>query len=643
MTLRSPRPLGIAAALIAAALAAGAYVFFRSVDAERDRAREDGRVLVTAEELAAPDLRGVALWLPREAPRDTEPFAGRVYVATSAGLAVFEADGRFVRRYTTLDGLPENALTCLERYDGRLYIGTETSGLLAFDGDRFTRFRFERPRAAKVAALRAAGGELLIGTFEAGVFEYDGASFTRRYATALGVDCRRVTAILDAGPRLYVGTFDAGLFEWREGAVARYGTTEGLRSARVVGLAQRGGAVLVATDLGVAEIDNGAIRPFDETSGATAIAERDGEVFLATLNRGVVLAGSGPMTPASDRPHARPGARSAALPAGAATAVKVEDGVLWALSDAGVFASVGTQAPARFEPFGDEEDGPRLAAGHVAAIAADGRGRLLVGYFDGGVDVVDPATGQVVDRMDDPALREVNAIVPDYEAGRTWIASSKGIAAVDGGRRTRLLGVRDGLAGENAAAVCALSSSGGLAVATNKGVTVFDGTVGRSITAFHGLPNNHVYAVAETGGKLYAGTLGGLAEIDGLRVTRVLSAANSALPHNWVNGLASYAGRLYVGTYGGGVAELLPTGDLVLHEETAGLEVNPGAMLVDSGSLYVGTLGAGVFVLDIESGRWRRVTAGLASRNVTAIAADTHFVYFGTEHGITRVERSTLF
>jgi ligand-binding sensor domain-containing protein len=501
----------------------------------------------------------------------------------------------------------------------------------------------------RVTALRAAAGELLVGTFDAGLFEFDGATFTRRYQRTLGDGCRRVTSILAEGPRLYVGTFDAGLFEWRESTVHTYGERDGLPSARVTGLAARSGSILVATDLGVALLDGGdRAKPLDTTPNATGIAVRGEDAWVASLSRGVARldrdasAAPLPTRPVADGPVSPPvmgGVGSSA------SGVKFEDGVLWAMTPTGLFAATAPDGPARFERF-DEPDARRsgLDAGHVAALAVDGRGRLWAGLFDGGIDVLDPTTGERLDRVDDAALHEINAIVAEPGSDRTWVASSRGLAAFDGGRRTRLLGEREGLIGDNAAGIAldAGENDSGVAVATNKGLSVIDGAVARSITAFHGLPNNHAYAVAVANGRTYVGTLGGLAEVQGLRVARIFTTADSKLPHNWVNAVAALDGRVYVGTYGGGVATLMPTGDLVPAEETAGLEVNPGAMAIVGRRLYVGTLRSGLWALDVDTGRWTKITAVLASTNVTAIAADAAYLYVGTEHGITRIERTAL-
>jgi ligand-binding sensor domain-containing protein len=619
--------------LLSVGIAVGLYL--HSVDSERERAGSVADVVVEEQSLVPPDATGVTLWLASSPAVDVEPFDGMIYAATGSGLEVYDETGKLARRYTTLDGLPENTLTCLERFRDRLFIGTATGGLVAFDGSRFSRYRFLRPSASRVTALRAVNGELLVGTFDAGLFEYDGSEWTRRTQSTLGDGCRRVTALLESGPRLYVGTYDSGLFEWRQGAARNLRKADGLGSDRVTGLAAGEQAVYAATDLGVARIGaDGTAALVEPAPNATGVAVRDGLVQVSTLTTGVSTFPDDPGA-AAVRPA------SSSISQGEALGVKVEDAILWVLARDGIYAS--TSSTGRLERFaGGERRG--LSAAHVSALSLDARGRVWAGYFDGGLDILDPRTGERLERIDDPAVYEVNAIVAEGEGGRVLVASSKGLAAFDGPRLAKLYDERDGLVGSNVAAVTTAAGRDGgqMALATSRGVTVHDGARARSVTSFHGLPNNHAYAVAALGGKTYVGTLGGLAELDGLRVTRTFSTSTSTLPHNWINALVALDGRLYVGTYGGGVAVLMPTGQLAVFEETSGLEINPGAMLALGSRVYAGTLDSGLWALDVGSGRWTKITAALASTNVTAIAADGEYLYVGTEHGITRIARTSL-
>src|SRR5207247_2038231 len=131
--------------------------------------------------------------------------------------------------------------------------------------------------------------------------------------------------------------------------------------------------------------------------------------------------------------------------------------------------------------------------------------------------------------------------------------------------------------------------------------------------------------------RLYVGSLGGLIEMEGLRAARTFTIANSKLSHNWINALAAINGTLYIGTNGGGVDALLPSGEIVNFAPQIGkFDVNPNAMQIDSGHLLVGTLANGLFILDLNSGKWQHLTQALPSINVSAIASDDRYLYFGT-------------
>lgn len=624
-------------------LAVACAVVYVVVGIERQLADSSNRIVVEESDISAPDATGVTLWMPEQPARDVEPFAGSVYVATESGLCVYDEHGRLARRITTLDGLPENSMTCLERFEGRLFIGTERSGLLAFDGQRFVRFRFVKPASSRVTALRAVNGRLLVGTFDNGVFEYDGSSFSRDFERAAGQPVKSITAILDSGPRVYVATFDRGLFEWREGAVRHVGADEGLPSDRVTALCLDRTDLLVGTDRGVARLrDDQQPVVVDSTANVTGIATHGSETWMSSLTSGVTRL-------ETDDAHlsTRPAAMrtpSAPLSTAGALGLKTEDGVLWSMRDDGLFASIAEGDTARFERFDEAQSGRHgLSEGHVSGLAVDSAGRLWAGLFDGGVDVVNADSGESLWHFSGDEIHEVNAVTVGDGGRRVWIGTSRGLTLFENGIRVRTLDERSGLVSANVAGIdLGPGGDGAVTLATSEGVSVVDGTVTRSVTAFHGLPSNHAYCVVAAGGKTYVGTLGGLAQMNGLRVERVFSTANSKLPHNWVNALAAVNGRVYVGTYGGGVATLLPGGDLVPEEPTAGLEVNPGAMAVVGNRLFVGTLRSGVWMLNFDSRRWTKVEAVLSSENVTAIAANDRYVFLGTENGITRIERRRL-
>lgn len=162
------------------------------------------------------------------------------------------------------------------------------------------------------------------------------------------------------------------------------------------------------------------------------------------------------------------------------------------------------------------------------------------------------------------------------------------------------------------------------------------------MTVVQGLPGNSVYSVLSHREFIYAGTLGGLAQITGGRVVRVFKDSNSKLTHNWVTALCAAGPRLFVGAYGGGVFELTPAGEFVSFASEIGKQsVNPNAMASDGERLYVGSLD-GAWVLDLRSQKWTRLKDELPSSVVLSVAVDEKSVYFGATSGITRVDKSYL-
>jgi len=58
--------------------------------------------------------------------------------------------------------------------------------------------------------------------------------------------------------------------------------------------------------------------------------------------------------------------------------------------------------------------------------------------------------------------------------------------------------------------------------------------------------------------------------------------------------------------------------------------------------VYAGTLDRGLAVYNFASARWNFWTAGLPSRNVTAVQARGGMVYIGTDNGLVKVPESTV-
>jgi ligand-binding sensor domain-containing protein len=639
-----------------------------TLSGERERAAEE--VVVKESNLRAPATEGLSLYLNAAAVRAAVSFNGEMYLATSGGLIALEGGDTVKRRYTTLDGLPENDLTALAVFRDRLFIGTAAAGLIAFDGNTFTGYGFEKPKASRVSALKATDTELLIGTLDGGLFEYDGERFSRRLNSATGADFSRVTALLDVDSRLYIGTQDRGLYIWREAHIDHLDTNSGLPSPHVTALSvlpsslSDAGVVAAATDFGVVAIgDDNEVKPISDRPNVSSLAV-SGDRLWAGLFTGGVLDIANKL--ASDKSSTTTGSASLAeatgLPRSSPAIVAAHDGKLWALTGEGAFArDDASDGPAFDAVAGSLVADSVVTAGHITGLAVDGMNRLWIGYFDRGIDTIAPETSERLSHIEDDRVREVNFILFDRQEDRTLAATSRGLVAFDSRfNQTVFTRERNGLINDAVAhitvadvgpsyqastSITPVSSAPErvIVLATAGGLTEVNGGRARSLTAFHGLASNHLYTSASIGSRLFVGSLAGLVELEGLRVVRTYKTSNSRLSHDWVSALAESNGTLYIGTNGGGVDALLPTGEWVgFADELGQFEVNQNAMHTDGERVYVGTSDRGLLVYNTRDRRWTRVSAGLASQNVTAITSDDEFVYVGTLNGLVRIEKRVM-
>lgn len=661
----------LCASLLIAAIVIYVVRLNRSIAGERERQSAATRVEVEEHSMRAPATDGLTLYLNASDVRAVATFAGVRYLATSGGLIALDDGGNVKRRFTTLDGLPENDLTALAVFRERLFVGTTNAGLIAFDGQSFSGYRFTKPRATHVSVLVSTESELLIGTLDGGLFEYNGEGFSRRFNSATGAAFSQVTALLPFESRLYIGTQDSGLYIWREAHIEHITTNEGLPSPHVTAISvlpsslSDKGAVAVATDFGVAALnDANGIKPISNRPNITSLAVSGGHLWAGLFGGGIIdLSSNHASQPPAAMENQSRGAETVGLPASAPATVFVNEGKLWALTREGAFARDERATRPAFESVAGTLVGDRvLTGGHITALAGDGAGRLWVGYFDRGIDLIAPETSERLSHVEDDRVREINHLAFDRNEDRMLAATSRGLVVFGGAlKQTVMTREQGGLINDSVAHVsladidsALLASTGGapsfdkvrgrtMVLATAGGLTEVIGGRARSITAFHGLASNHLYTSASVGSRLFVGSLAGLAELEGLRVVRTYKTSNSRLSHDWVTALAEADGALYVGTNGGGVDALLPTGEWInFADELGKFEVNQNAMHCDSDRLYVGTSDRGLLVYNTRDRRWMRVSAGLASQSVTSITSDDRFIYVGTLNGLVRIEKRVL-
>ncbi|MGH9837251.1 MAG: ligand-binding sensor domain-containing protein [Blastocatellia bacterium] len=603
--------------------------------------------------------RGVTLMQSRRGVRDLVRFDDAWFAATDGGLLELAGDGRLKRAFTVLDGLPESDLLCLAVFQSKLFIGTRSRGLVAFDGKRFERFRWTDRKAQAVTVLAENRGRLLAGTFAGGLIEFDGRQFRE-----INSDAGRIAGIytiVTDNSRLLIGTFAGGLWMNEAGRWSHFTVADGLPSNRVVGIAADGDRLLVATDFGVAKLaaDASGRQRFQTLATMPALAgivargnaallcKDNGELFRLIMDERPDRAR---LDPVEWRAGAKPPANLSSCQFKAfesKTGQTSDQGpghALWLLSSEGIWRTDWQDerfaGRLQFAAFGELREAGGLSSNLVSAMAFDDLGRLWAGSFRDGIDIFSPR-GPRVAHIESDAVREINALVWDGASKRMLAATAQGLIRFDDGFGVERTSTNDGLLANSVSHVTPVStkSFAGLALATSRGLSLGEAKRWQALTAVQGLPSNSVYALLPDREFLYAGTLGGLAQIAGGRVVRVFKDSNSKLTTNWVTALCRAGNRLFVGAYGGGVFELTAAGELVsFASETGRVSVNPNAMLSDGEWLYVGTLD-GVWALELRTQRWVHLRDELPSQTVLSVAADESCVYFGTTSGIARVDK----
>lgn len=597
------------------------------------------------------DNPAISIWQSYKTTRAIEKFNNSIFVATDGGLVELGPTGSLLHHYTILNGLPESDLLSLATFNSKLFIGTRTSGLVAFDGTHFEGYRWIDHVSQSIDALLSDSGRLLIGTRSGGLIAFDGSQFKEIKAGAEQKRLLEITSLSKSGVRLFVGTFSDGLWMEDSARWSHFTTADGLLSNRIVGIVAGDDNLFVGSDFGLVTTplanlatntnESGQSRFLSvaalpslsslvQYGGKLALSKDNGETFALPIDedfshlRRTISANWNRVTDST-------GSRLATL----------EDD-LWLLSNDGLHRAVGDQRDTiRFARWGETRQS--LTSNLISALTVDSQGKLWAGTFRNGIDVLGPP-GTVVAHIESESVREINALVEDETSKKVLAASSAGLLSFNTNlRNTEHLSTADGLLSNSIMQVTQLNDTSRhldqsmLVLATSKGLSLGVQGKFRGLTTVQGLPSNSLYTVLSHGGKLYVGTLGGLAVLQDGRVYRVFKDTNSKLTHNWVTALCAVGPRVFLGTYGGGVFELTESGELrPFLPEMGRAVVNPNAMWSDGSRLYVGTLD-GAVVVDLNSQRWIRLDNEMPARTVLSITGDEKYVYFGTTAGIARI------
>jgi ligand-binding sensor domain-containing protein len=574
-------------------------------------------------------------------------FQDRLYVAGPAGLLEYEPGGALLHQYAAGRELPGSPLIALAPAvlagsgGPELILATANDGLLAFNGRAFRQILpYDSEARAITAILPFASGHLLIGTKKRGVLVYDGKQITVFHPTLKDL---YVTALAGTESDLWVGTLDRGVLHFHAGQTDSFSEPQGLPDRQIASLAIFGDTTYVGTPLGVAVFSGGRFsRVLAPGVLATALLATHNQLYVGSEDQGVIsitLEGRHPNSSSNSSFNSNLG-RDAQL--SEVRQIFMSGNSIFAVARSGLY-----QMNARGFGWQRVLDAgtATLSDRNISALAADGSGRLWVGYFDRGIDVLAPDNSRathVAIHIEDEHVFCVNRIFPDAKTGVVNVATANGLVRFDSsGSEQQVLTRADGLIADHVTDVATYRD--GLALATPAGLTFLDAGGARSMYAFHGLVNNHVYALGVSGDELIAGTLGGLSVLDKGNVAANYTTATSNLKHNWITAVVPVGAEWMVGTYGAGILGLDRAGRFHSFETASGpFEVNPNAMLVTANYVLAGTLGKGLYVCDRQSGRWSVIDTGLPSLNVTALAAGNGYIYVGTDNGLVRIPEEKL-
>lgn len=523
---------------------------------------------------------------------------GAIGVAPAAALDPRKSIGQYVYdAWGTRDGLPVFSVNSVARTpDGYLWVGTE-SGLLRFDGVRFTLIdqrRFPDLRADAFTLLTDRAGALWVGT-------------------------------------------DRGLVRWRLGETKRYTTQDGLAGDRINSLFQaRDGAIWIGTRAGVSRLDGERFTSYTRREGlphevVQSVGQTpDGTIWIAT-NGGLARLRDGRITVLTTKDG---------LASDLVQSVHADrGGMLWA----GTFAGLHRIDPAngRMTRY-TTADG--LSHNLVNEIVEDPDGSMWLSTYGGGLTRYRGGRFDHFTAAEGLAADFINTVFLDPD-GSLWIAMQHGgLGRLRDGFLTPYT-THEGLPHDSVRVIME-DRAGALWIGTHGGgLTRWQDGRMTTFTTKDGLPSDLAFSLAEDAlGRLWVGTYnGGLSRWEHGRFQTI---ASDRLPRNqFITAMQEdRAGAMWLGTFGGGLKRMV-NDEVTTFTTTDGLaDNNVSAMILDpAGALWVATWRG---LTRYSDGRFTTFAAkdGLPDDQINALFADIDgSIWVASERGgLSRVKNGRI-
>src|SRR5258708_30718592 len=572
-------------------------------------------------------------------------FKGQFFLCGASGLFEYDSRGVLVKYYRSGQELPSAALLRMttgvlkDSREPELLIVTAGEGVLAFNGTDFRQSLPHEPDACTMTSILPLGsGQLLLGTRKRGVLVYGGQKLRVFHPTVAAL---HVTELAGNEGALWVGTQDQGVVHWQAGRAETFTEAQGLPDNQIFSIALWDNKAYAGTAVGIAEFESGRFVRVLAPGIFAHTLYAGGETLLAGGSAGLVEIDPEPKRLGG---MLRPASRTLGdvhlifNSSNPADGKRADGNTLYAVTSGALYTKESRHGGWRrvLSP-----ESTLLADRNISALALDSSNRLWVGYFDRGLDLFEPNLRNAT-HIEDDNIFCINPILPNASNGTVAVATANGLVLFDQlGRKQQVLGRADGLLADHVTDAALYGS--GMVLATPAGLTFLDGSGARSLYAFHGLVNNHVYTIAVAGKEVIAGTLGGISVLQDENVAANYTVTTRGLTHNWISAVVREGNDWMVGTYGGGIVRPLANGQFETLDLAPGkVEVYPNAMLATEGPVLARTLGKGRYAIKRSSQHWSVITQGLPSLTVTALASGNGFIYAGTDNGLVRIPEQNL-